>query len=145
MIFCTLANAARWSSRPLLALPPPAKTDVWVKRMNLTTTTSKDFLELYGKDHKDSFKLHDGYFHPFDGPLAQNGLAVPIGYVLWFFNVVPSSFYAGPRASEEDAIAYFKKIRQSMDLHDDTYEIVRITVGTCEPDMEDEHVIDDEA
>ncbi len=71
-------------------LPPPAKIDVYVKRLNLTTTTAKTLQDLHAQGSKDSFYHHDGYFHPFDGPLATRGLAVPIGYVLYFFNVVPS-------------------------------------------------------
>ena len=71
-------------------LPPPAKIDVYLKRLNVTTTTSKDLLELYAQENKEDFKLHDGYFHPFDGPLAANGLALPIGYFLYYFNMVPS-------------------------------------------------------
>jgi len=71
-------------------LPPPAKIDVYFKRLNLSTTTSKDFLDLYAQEDKSNLFLHEGYFHPIDGVLAKNGIAVPLGYVLHFFNLVPS-------------------------------------------------------
>lgn len=71
-------------------LPPPAPIDVYLKRFNLSSTTSQTFLDVHAKDNKDDFYHHDGYFHPFDGVLAQNHLAVPIGYIFWLFNAVPS-------------------------------------------------------
>ena len=71
-------------------LPQPAAIDVYVKRLNLTSTTPQTLLDLQAQGSKDGFRLHDGYFHPFDGPLAKNNLAVPAGYLFWFFNAVPS-------------------------------------------------------
>ncbi|CAK7206214.1 hypothetical protein SEUCBS139899_009001 [Sporothrix eucalyptigena] len=84
-----------WSSSPgylyiFELLPKPAKTDIYIKRLNLTTSTPETFAELYEDKTHEKFHHLDGYFHPLDGTLAQNGLAVPIGYVLWFFNAVPS-------------------------------------------------------
>jgi hypothetical protein len=72
-------------------LPPPAPIDVYWKPLNLSTTTSQTFLDLYNtKDYKNELRLIDSYFHPFDGVLAKNSLAVPIGYALWALNVIPS-------------------------------------------------------
>ena len=84
-----------WSSSPgylyvFELLPKPAKTDIYIKRLNLTTTTPETLIALYEDKTRESYHKLDGYFHPLDGPLAQNGVAVPIGYVLWFFNAVPS-------------------------------------------------------
>lgn len=64
--------------------------DVRVKGLNSTSTDVKTFTNLHATSDWKSLKLHDGYFHPFDGPLAQYGLAVPLGYLFWFFNIVPS-------------------------------------------------------
>ncbi|KAI0161430.1 hypothetical protein GGR57DRAFT_357708 [Xylariaceae sp. FL1272] len=71
-------------------LPEPAAIDVYSKRFNLTTVTSDDFTQLRGDGYKTEAKRHEGFFHPFNGPLAQNGLAVPAGYVLWAFSLLPS-------------------------------------------------------
>ncbi|CAK7221631.1 hypothetical protein SCUCBS95973_004564 [Sporothrix curviconia] len=84
-----------WSSSPgylyiFELLPKPANTDIYIKRLNLTTSTPETIASLYEDKARENFHKLDGYFHPLDGTLAQNGLAVPIGYVLWFFNIVPS-------------------------------------------------------
>ncbi|KAK8026117.1 hypothetical protein PG990_003940 [Apiospora arundinis] len=71
-------------------LPEPAPIDIWVKRFNLTTTTSDDIVARHSEGYKKTFALHEGTFHPFNGWWAQNHLSLPVGYVLWFFNVVPS-------------------------------------------------------
>lgn len=71
-------------------LPAPAPIDIWAKRLNYTTTTSEDIFKLHQDGYKEQAKLHDGMFHPFNGWFAQNGVATPVGYVLWFFNLVPS-------------------------------------------------------
>lgn len=90
-VLCNSWSAGPGSLWVIELLPPPAKTDIYFKRLNLTTTTSKTFLDLYALEDKESeFKLYEGYFHPFDGVLATNGLAVPIGYALWAFNILPS-------------------------------------------------------
>ncbi|EFW99445.1 peptidyl-tRNA hydrolase [Grosmannia clavigera kw1407] len=84
-----------WSANPgylyvFELLPQPAKTDIYTKRLNLTTTTSNTIQELYEGHSKEGFELLDSYFHPLDGALATYGIAVPVGYVLWVFGVVPS-------------------------------------------------------
>lgn len=108
-----LCNA--WSASPgylyvFDVLPEPAKTDIYYKRLNLTTTKAETIEALYdttreskvlvhedvpgapavGSPASPSFRLLDGYFHPLDGLLAVNGLAIPLGYLLWFFSVVPN-------------------------------------------------------
>jgi hypothetical protein len=71
-------------------LPPPASINLWAKRLNMTTVTSDDFVQLHTNGYKETSKLHDGIFHPFNGWFAQNGLSTIVGYVLWGFNLVPS-------------------------------------------------------
>lgn len=68
----------------------PAPVDVRTFLMNATTTTVTDFTELHSSGSWKNAPVYEGYFHPFDGQLAQYGLAVPLGYVLWLFAVVPS-------------------------------------------------------
>ncbi|KAI4866955.1 hypothetical protein F4820DRAFT_230992 [Hypoxylon rubiginosum] len=71
-------------------LPEPAPIDIWTKRFNMTTATSDDIVTLQKEGYKSSAKLHDGFFHPFNGVLAKNGVATPVGYILWGFNLLPS-------------------------------------------------------
>ncbi|EON99353.1 putative peptidyl-trna hydrolase protein [Phaeoacremonium minimum UCRPA7] len=89
-ILCNAWSAGAGTLWVFEVLPPPAETDIYLKRLNLTTTDTKTLLDLYAAEDKSSFKKHEGYFHPLDGPLAKNGLAVPIAYLLWGFNAVPS-------------------------------------------------------
>lgn len=58
--------------------------------LNTTTTTVSTFTDLRATKSYKEKKPYEGWFHPFDGELAQYGAAVPVGYVLWFFAVVPS-------------------------------------------------------
>ncbi len=71
-------------------VPRPAPIDIYLKRLNITTTTAQTFIDYHTSGHKETFKLHTGYFHPFDGILAQNGLSIPAGYFFWIFNAIPS-------------------------------------------------------
>ena len=42
-----------------------------------------------GKKYQEGI-LYEGYFHPFDGQLAQFGLNKAVGYVLYGIGLVPS-------------------------------------------------------
>lgn len=84
-----------WSaSAPVLwvfeVLPRPAPIDIYTRRLNLTTTTAQTLIDYHTEGAKNKFRLHDGYFHPYDGPIAKNGLSVPVGYFFWIFNNIPS-------------------------------------------------------
>lgn len=69
---------------------PGTPVPIHIVRMNTTTTTVGTYLDMEkSKSWKDA-ELYEGYFHPFDGPVQEFGLAVPFGYVLWVFAVVPS-------------------------------------------------------
>jgi hypothetical protein len=71
---------------------PPAggPVDIYIKRMNLTSVTSKDFLDVWAADHREELWKYDGVFHPFQGWMAVNGLAVPYAYAIWAFNLLPN-------------------------------------------------------
>jgi len=69
---------------------PGLPVDVRVQGLNTTSTNVKTLTDLHATKEWKTLKLQDGYFHPFDGPLAQYRLAVPLGYVFWFFNIVPN-------------------------------------------------------
>lgn len=68
----------------------PAPVNIRTSGLNTTTTDVKFFTDLKSSGSWKDFKLYEGYFHPFDGPLAQYNVAVPLGYVFWIFNVIPS-------------------------------------------------------
>lgn len=69
-------------------LPQPAPIDIYKKRFNMTTVTADDIAAV--KDDRSSTNIVDSWFHPFNGKATELGLAVPFGYLTWFFNVVPS-------------------------------------------------------
>ncbi|RDW82225.1 hypothetical protein BP6252_03337 [Coleophoma cylindrospora] len=70
--------------------PEPAPVDIRIVGLNTTSTTAKTFTDLHAlKTWKES-PLYEGYFHPFDGPLAEYNLNVPLGYIFWVFAIVPS-------------------------------------------------------
>ncbi|RTE81451.1 hypothetical protein BHE90_003990 [Fusarium euwallaceae] len=84
-----------WSTGPASLyifdlLPKPAPVEVYKKRLNLTTTTSDDLVALQASGNKEDFILIDGWFHPFNGKAAETGLAVPFGYVMWAFGLIPN-------------------------------------------------------
>ena len=91
---------ATWNAGPAavwyIQLPVPAAdqsrpvTTVHIVKLNTTTTTARDIIEIHTKKTYEKTPAHDGWFHPFDGPLAQYGVNVPLGYVFWAFSLLPS-------------------------------------------------------
>jgi hypothetical protein len=72
-------------------LPSPAPIDVYKKRLNLTTTTSDSLVKLQESGTKADFVLlDDGWFHPFNGKAVEYGIAVPFGYIMWAFGLIPN-------------------------------------------------------
>lgn len=89
-VLCNAWSASAGTIWSFDMLPPPAPVEIYRKRMNLTSTTDQTFVDLYNKGNKEGWTLHDGYFHPFDGPLAKNGVLIPLGYLFYALNVIPS-------------------------------------------------------
>lgn len=89
-----LCNA--WAATPswlwsIQMLSDPAATDIYKKRLNTTTVTSGELVELKSKPKTDeAWQLLESRFHPFHGQLTDLGVTVPIGYVLWAFSILPS-------------------------------------------------------
>ncbi|KAF4471575.1 hypothetical protein FALBO_1508 [Fusarium albosuccineum] len=84
-----------WSTGPASLyvfemLPAPAPIDIYKKRLNLTTTSSDDLVNLQASGSKEEFSLVDGWFHPFNGKAVELGVAVPFGYIMWAFGLVPN-------------------------------------------------------
>jgi len=72
------------------ASAPPAPVDIRLIHLNATTTTAKTLTDLHSSAEWKKTPLYEGYFHPFDGPIAKYGLALPLGYLFWVLSVVPS-------------------------------------------------------
>ena len=89
-VLCNSWGAGPPSLWILHVAAPPAPVDVRTLYLNATTTNVKTFTDLHSSKSWKEKPLYEGYFHPFDGPLAQYGLAVPLGYIFWVFAVVPS-------------------------------------------------------
>ncbi|KAI0518173.1 hypothetical protein F5B22DRAFT_74718 [Xylaria bambusicola] len=89
-ILCNAWSAPAGSLWIFEMLPEPSPINIYTKRLNLTTTTSEDLVKLHADGYKTVAKEHDGIFHPFNGPIAKNGLSVPAGYTLWAFSLLPS-------------------------------------------------------
>ncbi|KAL2132375.1 hypothetical protein VTI74DRAFT_3885 [Chaetomium olivicolor] len=78
--------------------PAPAPVDIHTKKLNLTTVTTQDVVDAYkavtAASNKTEAGWHrfnpDGYFHPIEGKLAKWGLSVPLGYIFWALNAIPS-------------------------------------------------------
>lgn len=68
----------------------PAPVDIRILTLNTTTTNVKTFTDLHATQSWKEKTPYAGYFHPFDGQLAQFGLAIPVGYILWAFSIIPS-------------------------------------------------------
>lgn len=70
-------------------LPKPAPVDIYKKRLNLTTVTTDEIVQLQEAGNKEDFVLLESFWHPFNGKAAELGLNIPLGYLLWVFNLVP--------------------------------------------------------
>jgi len=84
-----------WSAGPpvvwiLEVGAPGSPVPVHKVGINTTTTTAKTFVDLNKSQSWKAKPAYEGYFHPFDGIVAQSGLAVPLAYVLWVFAIIPS-------------------------------------------------------
>lgn len=89
-ILCNSWSASTANLWVFEMLPAPAPIDIYKRRLNTTTTTSADLVALKSADRAEKFHLIDSRFHPFNGQFAELGLSVPIAYLLWAFNLVPS-------------------------------------------------------
>ena len=56
-----------------------APTKITATGLNVTTATAQEITELYTLDKWKEGDAVEGYFHPFDGPIARFGLMGPFG------------------------------------------------------------------
>jgi hypothetical protein len=88
-VLCSAWGAGAGSIWSFELRPPPAEADVYRKRLNLTTTTTDDIIALWEAGSKEEWATDIGSFHPFKGWMAQKGVAVPFGYLMWGLNILP--------------------------------------------------------
>lgn len=58
--------------------------------LNRTTITAPEIAAIHLQDKYVKSEPYEGFWHPFDGPLAQSGLAIYLGYVIWGMSQIPS-------------------------------------------------------
>jgi hypothetical protein len=75
--------------QPLPDQSTPATTCRFIG-LNRTSTTAPEIAAIALQEKYKNKEPYEGYFHPFDGPLAKFGLAIPVGYVIWGFSKIPS-------------------------------------------------------
>jgi len=75
--------------QPLPDQTTPATT-VHYLSLNRTTVSAQDFVQIVTDKTYQQKTPYEGFFHPFNGILAQTGLAIPFGWVVYGFSVMPS-------------------------------------------------------
>lgn len=75
--------------QPLADQSTPATTYRGIY-LNSTTVTATEIAAIHLQETYKEKEPYEGVFHPFDSFLAQNGLSMYAGYILWGFNQVPS-------------------------------------------------------
>ena len=65
-------------------------TTIRIISLNTTTTTVQEIVAIHTGKTYEKVPVYEGYFHPFDGMLAQYGLNVPVGWILFAFATIPS-------------------------------------------------------
>lgn len=58
--------------------------------VNRTTISAPEVAAIHIEEKYKQTEPYEGLFHPFNGFLAENGLNVPVGYVIWGFSKIPS-------------------------------------------------------
>ena len=65
------------------------ETKITTTRLNVTTVTAQELVELHTLGKWKEGSAEQGYFHPFDGPVAKVGALVPFGYVMDVLGKIP--------------------------------------------------------
>ncbi|KAK5119299.1 hypothetical protein LTR85_007655 [Meristemomyces frigidus] len=75
--------------QPLPDQSTPATT-VRSINLNMTSVTATEIAAIHNQEAYKDVAPYEGFWHPFDGPLAKAGLAIPAGYAIWGFSKIPS-------------------------------------------------------
>ncbi|KAL8645973.1 MAG: hypothetical protein Q9210_006408 [Variospora velana] len=88
----TAAAATIWYIQLPIAQPDQSKpaTTIRIIGLNTTTTTASDIVKIHTEKTYEKRPVYEGALHPFDGWVAQYGLLLPLGYVLYGFANIPS-------------------------------------------------------
>ena len=70
--------------------PEPQPVTVTLPKFNTSSVNAADLVKIHATKSWKQTAPYNGTFHPFDGEVAKYGLAEPIGWFLWVFNVLPS-------------------------------------------------------
>ncbi|KAL1969545.1 hypothetical protein VTN77DRAFT_8983 [Rasamsonia byssochlamydoides] len=69
--------------------PRPA-VPLHIVNLNTTAVTPETIYKIHSEKTYEKEAPYEGALHPFDGWLAQYGLNVPLGYVMYGFSLIPS-------------------------------------------------------
>lgn len=72
---------------------PSSETTVHVISLNMTSTTAEELLHIHTQKTYEAAPVYDSIFHPFDGALAEYGVALPVAYVIAGFSMIPTWTY----------------------------------------------------
>lgn len=71
-------------------LPAPADIDIHTTRLNLSSVTPEAIAAYIDPAERSKFTEVESIFHPFNSNLAKFDLAIPAGYVVYYFGLVPN-------------------------------------------------------
>ncbi|TQN74604.1 hypothetical protein CSHISOI_00824 [Colletotrichum shisoi] len=89
-VLCNGLSAGTASIWSIGMLPAGSDIDIYRKRLNVTTTTSDDIVDLWKNKSKEDWILTENIFHPFNSFVGKNNLTLPVGYFFWAFNLIPN-------------------------------------------------------
>jgi hypothetical protein len=84
-----------WASGPptlyiMDMTPEPEPVVIHTTGFNASSVDVKTFTELRKTQPWKKEPAYEGYFHPFNGQVAQFGAAAPLGWLLFVFSVLPN-------------------------------------------------------
>lgn len=89
-VLCAAWGAGPGSLWVIDLLPPPAEIEIHATRLNLSRVTTDEIEKFLDPVERADFKTLATIFHPFNSKIAQLGLSVPVGYVVYYVGMVPS-------------------------------------------------------
>ncbi|EGE79473.1 hypothetical protein BDDG_02413 [Blastomyces dermatitidis ATCC 18188] len=90
ILSATPASVWHWQVPAREPGQPKPKTLVHMSRVNTTSVDAEAIYKVHSEKTWENKPAFDGTFHPVDGKLAQYGLSVPFGYVMYYVGMVPS-------------------------------------------------------
>lgn len=75
---------------PQAQLEERAETSLQITYLNATTITAEDMFKIYSEKKYERSEPYEGFMHPTDGVLAQYGLLIPVGYLIYGLSSIPS-------------------------------------------------------